>query len=82
MTNEYQICVQMIPYDGCDCGDDIMFSLDFISDLDYDSFMAQLQEKMEDQESTKEKLRLVIEYLKDQPRVHRHILEMIGEWDE
>ena len=30
----------------------------------------------------KEKLRLVVEYLNDQPRVHRHILEMIGEWED
>jgi hypothetical protein len=47
MTKEYQICVQMIPSKGCDYGEDIMFSLDFISALDYDSFMKQLQEKME-----------------------------------
>jgi len=31
--------------------------------------------------SDKEKLNLVIEYLNDEPSVHREILEMIGAWD-
>ena len=47
MTKEFHICVQMIPTEDNDCGEDVMFSLYFNSALDYDSFMKQLQEKME-----------------------------------
>tara|TARA_R110000765_G_scaffold13391_3_gene40173 strand:+ start:169 stop:381 length:213 start_codon:yes stop_codon:yes gene_type:complete len=32
--------------------------------------------------SDKEKLALVVEYLNDEPSVHRAILEMIGAWDQ
>lgn len=81
MTNEYVVQVQMLPYEGCDCGDEREFILEMKSNLDYDGFMAELQASMEDQDSTKEKLRLVVEYLNDEPSVHRKILEMIGEWE-
>ena len=79
MTNEYTIMVQMLPTESNDCGEDQFFTLEMLSDLDFRSFMDKLQTMLQPLE---EKLRLVIEYLNDEPSVHRHILEMIGAWDE
>tara|TARA_R110001592_G_scaffold152744_4_gene380466 strand:+ start:211 stop:363 length:153 start_codon:yes stop_codon:yes gene_type:complete len=47
MTNEYVVRVQMLPYEGCACGDEREFIVEMKSDLDYDGFMAQLQASME-----------------------------------
>jgi len=44
--NEYEIMVQMLPTDDCDCGEDQFFTMQMSSNMDYELFMATLEKKM------------------------------------
>ena len=44
--------------------------------------LAEVKRLRKELQTTQSNFSMVIEYLNDQPSVHRHILEMIGEWIE
>ena len=44
--NEYEIMVQMLPTDDCDCGEDQFFTMQMSSNMNYELFMATLEKEI------------------------------------